>query len=165
MERLVVGIVRTSHGVSGYVKVRSFSGEYAHFLKMKDVRLKKDKIEKDYRIEDVKLTSKEALIKFAGVNTPEEGKRLSGAEIQVERRFAAPLEAGEFYVSDIIGCSIVFGGKAVGSVISVIDNGNSDLLEVRSENGVHIVPLTEQFVGLIDVQAGTVELKDDWVLK
>ncbi|MGC9313709.1 MAG: ribosome maturation factor RimM, partial [Sediminispirochaetaceae bacterium] len=44
MERLVVGIVRTSHGIKGYVKVMSLSGEQRHFLNMKEVHLLKDNI-------------------------------------------------------------------------------------------------------------------------
>ncbi len=165
MERLVVGIVRTSHGIKGYVKVMSLSGEYRHFLNMKEVCLVKDNVEKDYRIEEVKPASKDVLIKFEGIDTPEDGKRLAGAEIWVEREHAAPLDTGEFYVSDIVGCSLMFNGEKVGSVISVIGNGISDLLEVRSENGIRIVPLTEQFVGVIDVDKGVIELKDDWVLQ
>lgn len=165
MERLVVGIVRTSHGVKGYVKVMSLSGEQRHFLNMKEVHLIKDNIEKDYRIEEVKLASRDVLMKFVGIDTPEEGKRLAGAEIWVDREFAAPLDTGEYYVSDIVGCSLIFKGEKVGSVVSVIENGISDLLEVRSDSGTRIVPLTEQFVGAIDVDRRIIELKDDWVLQ
>jgi len=165
MERLVVGIVRTSHGVKGYVKVMSLSGEHRHFLNMKEVCLVKDNVEKDYRIEEVKFASKDVLIKFQGINTPEDGKRLAGAEIWVDREYAAPLDTGEYYVSDIVGCSLMYKGEKVGNVVSVIENGISDLLEVRSDSGTHIVPLTEQFVGAIDVDNGMIELKDDWVLQ
>jgi len=52
----------------------------------------------------------------------------------------------------------------VGVVKSIIENGATDLLEIKVEGGTRIIPLTEQFIGTIDVQAKTIELKDDWVL-
>jgi len=165
MERLVIGIIRTSHGIKGYVKIKSLSGEYAHFLRLKTVHVKKDNIEKDYRVEDVKILANGLLMKFEGIDTPERGKLLAGAEIWVERQFAAPLKSGEYYSSDIIGSDLLFNGEVVGSVAAVIENGASDLLEIRSGDKTFIVPLTEQFVGDIDIGKMTIELKDDWVLK
>lgn len=164
MEKLAVGIVRTSHGVQGYVKVKSFSGETAHFSSMREVLLIKDNREKVYRIEAVKTVHEGVLIKFEGVDSPEAGKLLSGSEIWVERNLSAPLEDGEFYAADVQGCRLIYQGEDVGIVKSIIENGATDLLEINVEGGTRIVPLTEQFIGTIDVQAKTIELKDDWVL-
>ena len=164
MEKLAVGIVRTSHGVQGYVKVKSFSGETAHFSSMREVLLVKDNREKVYRIEAVKTVHEGVLIKFEGVNTPEAGKLLSGSEIWAPRNLSAPLEDGEFYAADVQGCHLIYLGEDVGVVKSIIENGATDLLEIKVEGGTRIVPLTEQFIGTIDVQDKTIELKDDWVL-
>src|SRR6056297_1164093 len=104
MEKLAVGIVRTSHGVQGYVKVKSFSGETDHFSNMGEVLLVKDNREKAYRIEAVKTVHEGVLIKFEGIDTPEAGKLLAGSEIWVERSLSAPLEEGEFYAADVQDC-------------------------------------------------------------
>lgn len=164
MGKLAVGIVRTSHGVQGYVKVKSFSGETAHFSQMREVLLIKNNREKAYRIEAVKPFHEGVLIKFEGVNTPEAGKQLAGYEIWAERDLSAPLEAGEYYAADVIGCHLYFQGEDVGVVRAIIENGATDLLEVNAERGARIVPLTEQFIGDIDIEQKTIELKDDWVL-
>lgn len=164
MDKLAVGIVRTSHGVQGYVKVKSYSGETAHFLEMREVLLIKNKREKAYRIESVKSIHDGVLIKFEGIDTPESGKLLAGCEIWAERTASAPLEDGEFYAADVIGCQLYFQGKNVGVVKSIIENGATDLLEVKVGEETRIIPVTEQFVGEIDVEDKTIELKDDWVL-
>ncbi|MFW5710644.1 MAG: ribosome maturation factor RimM [Spirochaetia bacterium] len=164
MGKLAVGIVRTSHGVQGYVKVKSFSGETAHFSEMREVLLIKNNREKAYRIEAVKPFHQGVLIKFEGVDSPEAGKLLAGSEIWAERGESAPLEEGEFYAADVVGCHLYFQGSDVGVVRSIIENGATDLLEVKVDKGTRIVPLTEQFVGEIDVENKTIELKDDWVL-
>lgn len=165
MDTLAVGVVRTSHGVRGYVKIRSFSGETEHFFQMKEVLLKKDRREKVYHIEDVKPLGDDIIIKFAEVSTPEDGKRLAGSEIWVDRELAAPLKSGEYYIGDLIGCELIFDGDKVGTIKTVVESGLNDLLEVQSATGVYLVPLTEQFIGEIDIQGKSVELKDDWVLK
>src|SRR6056297_2843448 len=164
MDKLAVGIVRTSHGVQGYVKVKSYSGETAHFSEMREVLLIKNKREKAYRIESVKSIHDGVLIKFEGIDTPEAGKLLAGYEIWVERAASAPLAEGEFYAADVIGCHLYFQGTDVGEVKAIIENGATDLLEVKVKEGTRIVPLTEQFIGKIDVEERTIELKDEWVL-
>ena len=40
-EKLVIGIIRTSYGIKGELKVKSLSGETAHFLALKYIYLKK----------------------------------------------------------------------------------------------------------------------------
>lgn len=165
MDRLVAGIIRSSHGLRGYVKVYSLSGERDHFFRMKEVVLKQNSLEKVYRIEDVKSLGEGLIVKFEGIESPEEGKRLSGAELWVDRDFAAPLKNGEFYTADIIGCVLIFGGEKAGTVKSLLENGLTDLLEVECDDGIHLVPLTDQFIGGIHIGARTIELKDDWVLK
>jgi len=160
-----VGIIRTSHGVRGYVKIASFSGEREHFYQMKEVLLKQQGKEKVYRVEDVKPLGDGLIVKFEGVDNPELGKQLSGAEIWVDRELAAPLKEGEYYASDISGCDVIFAGKKVGTIRSILEGGHKDLLEVTCDDGIHLVPLTEQFIGSIDIDDKTVELKDDRVLK
>jgi len=166
MDGLVVGIVRTSHGVRGYVKIQSLSGEKEHFFSMKEVLLRQNRREKVYRVEDVKPLGKGVIIKFDGIDTPEQGKALAGAELWVDRESAAPLKSGEFYAADINGCGVIFNGETVGTVRSVLESSLNDLLEVvLSDGGTQLVPLTEQFIGEIDTVGKTVELKDDRVLK
>jgi len=165
MDRLVVGIVRTSHGIKGYVKAKSLSGEKEHFFRMEKVLLKKDNREKEYRIEEVKSQADGLLIKFEGIDTPEDGKKLAGAEIWVDRTYAVPLEKDEYYAADIVGSDIIYEGRKVAKVISVIEGGAADLLEVGDETGVHLIPVNDQFIGTIDIERREIQLKDDWVLR
>ncbi|HDQ15341.1 MAG TPA: 16S rRNA processing protein RimM [Sediminispirochaeta sp.] len=165
MDSLAVGIVRSSHGVKGYVKVKSFSGEVEHFFQMTEVILKTTSQEKVYRIEDVKALGDGLSIKFVEVHSPEEGKLLAGAEIWVDRSQAAPLREGEYYAADLIGCDLLLKGRTVGRVKALRENGVSDLLEVQYGSRSRLVPLTEQFIGRIDTEGKTIELKEDWVLQ
>ena len=50
MDDIAIGKIRTSHGVNGFVKVLSFSGQTDHFLKLKEFVLKKDCIDMQYTL-------------------------------------------------------------------------------------------------------------------
>ncbi|MFP4267910.1 MAG: ribosome maturation factor RimM, partial [Spirochaetaceae bacterium] len=89
-EALAVGVIRTSHGVRGYVKVSSLSGEVEHLLSLKTVLVRNKNREKEYRVEDTRPFKKGILLKLEGIETPEEGKALAGAELWVDREEAAP---------------------------------------------------------------------------
>jgi 16S rRNA processing protein RimM len=177
MDRLVTGYVRSSHGVDGFVRVESSSGEVAHFADLDEVVLRSGGTgapEQLYRIEAVEGNAQCLLIKFKGIDTPEQAKRLAGAAILVPRDKACPLEEGEFYVEDLCQCNLVYQGVSVGSITDVMEGGAGDLLEVTlsesagqdaSRPEIRLVPLRKEFVGKIDIQARTVELMHRWILE
>lgn len=165
MDTLAVGIIRTSHGVRGYLKVKSLSGETAHFFHMKKVNVRTDKKEKEYGVEDVKPYKDGVLLKLEGVDTPEKGKSLAGAEIWVEREAAAPCAEDEFYISDLHGARLIYKGKNIGRVVSVGESGLYDLLEVDTGSGTRLVPFSERYIGTVDLENGTIELLDDEIFE
>jgi 16S rRNA processing protein RimM len=165
MDLLAVGIVRTSHGVHGYVKVRSFSGETAHLLELQTVRLWKDRREKEYAVEDGKLFGDGVLLKLQGVDTPEAAKRLAGSEIWAAREEAAPLGEGEFYTADLHGCGVYVEGEKAGTVTGMTETGLYDVLIVSTEKGERLVPFDGRFVGAVDPEKGYIELLEKELLE
>jgi 16S rRNA processing protein RimM len=147
MEHFVVGIIRGTHGLAGNCKVESTSGEFQHFTGMKDVVLRKNGIETKRTIEKVSIGGGILYIKFSGINSPEEAKKLSGSEIVVSREFACPCGKDEYYVEDLKQCQLVYtSGSAkgmaeksaattaepvvVGTITDVLEGGAGDLFEV-----------------------------------
>ena len=68
---LAVGRVQTSHGLKGYLKVRSLSGEIEHFLRLKSVHLGFSGVLTPFRVEDVRRGVGTVLLKLAGIDTRE----------------------------------------------------------------------------------------------
>lgn len=165
MDRLAIGLVRTSHGIKGNIKVVSLSGQREHFLPLKQVTLRKEGWESLYQVEEVKSSETLLLMKLRGIDSPEEAKRLAGAEILVPRKQAAPLEEGEFYQADLQGCRVVHGGEVVGVVKSIFQGGAADLLEVVTDEGAYLVPFQSQYIGDIDVKGKNLHLKAPWLLE
>ncbi len=164
MEKIAIGRIRSSHGVKGYLKIQSFSGEIEHFLSLKDIVLKYKTVEKMFSVSDIKRSGASVLLKLGGIDTPEEGKRYSGWEIWVDKTHASPLASGEYYIYQMIGSSLIFNNNTVGIVIGITDNGISDLFEVKGSKGSFIVPFTNEFVGNVNLKEHTIELKDERLL-
>jgi len=176
---LITGIIRTSHGLDGFVKVESSSGEVDHFADLSEIFARQpgsNKEEKLLRlfIEAVEGSSSLLLIKFKGIDSPEQAKKLAGFELLVPRDKACPLNEGEYYVGDLCQCALVYNGCPIGTIIGVMEGGADDLLEVILTDGSdldesrpikRLVPLRKEFVGKIDISGRTVELMHRWILE
>lgn len=127
---------------------------------------RKGAVVKTLRVEATRWSGDQLLLKFAGVDSPEEAKLLADFELWVPKDQAAPLEEGEVYLADLIGCSLVFAGEARGKVTGFLDGASSVLLEVEKTDGSNcVVPFMEVYLGNIDLTGRTVELKVDWILE
>jgi 16S rRNA processing protein RimM len=163
---VTIGIVRKPHGVRGFMKAQSLSGEYDHFLALDQVTLAQDGREKVFSVEECKIAAKDILIKLQGVDTPEEAAKYRSWEIRVPREKAAPLRAGQFYIADLCGCALTLGGRTAAKVVSVIDGAAHQMLEVQTPEGkTFFIPFVEAHVGDVDMTARVVELKSEWLLR
>jgi len=166
-KQFVAGIVGAPFGLKGFIKVKSLSGETDHLLRLKSATLRKDGRERVIDIEESSAVPPAMVMRFAGFNSPEEAKKLTGAELLVNREDAVPLNPGEFYVEDLKGLAVVSGsGEILGQIASIIDAGGGDLAEIRLQDGkTRLVPFREEFFGDVDLENGQVALKNAWVLE
>ena len=158
---LATGVIRSPHGVRGFVKVHPFSDDFDHFFELKEVTLQRgDKTRKEV-IESVQSHSGELLIKFRGIDSPEDARFVSGWDILVPREQASKLGEGEVYTADLQGMKLVYENEEVAEVVSVMDGAQALLLEVKTSRNdrLHLVPYMKGvFVDDVDVEAGTMRL-------
>lgn len=176
-EMLVTGTIRSAHGVNGFVKINSFSGEVDHLIAVSEMLIRPvggERTPVRLEIETIQRESRPLLVKFKGIDTPEQAKKIAGAEILVSRDDACPLEKGEVYVRDLCQCVLVHNDVTIGLITDVIEGGESDLLEVTLSDGAvsdisggekRFVPFRKEFVGKVDIKAKTVELIHRWILE
>lgn len=72
------------------------------------------------------------IFKFQGVDTISDAERLTGAEVRIPAAERVPLEEGEFFQSDLIGCEVIdrSTGDSIGRVTGWDDGGGAGLLVV-----------------------------------
>jgi len=106
----------------------------------------------------------QAIFHFEGVDSIEAAEPLRGLEVQVPLDQRAKLDAGNYYVGDLIGCEVWEAGatSAMGAVRDVEFPGGVPLLVVKTTNaqddGEVLVPLAAEFCIRIDVKAKRIDV-------
>ena len=174
MDWLITGRVRGTFGLEGFIKIESCSGEYEHFLNLKEIKLQlpskgteTQPPELFYQVEECVVRNADALLKLRGIDSPEAAKKLHGADILVPRDMACPHERGEFYINDLCNSDLVYKGNSVGTIADVVEGGGGLLLEVsEAATGRTVyIPFRSQFIGKINIPAKQVELMHRWILE
>jgi len=165
---IAIGFVKTSYGVKGDIKVSSYSGETEHFLKLREILLRKKDVQKKFIVEHVSEKNGDILMKLSGLENPEAAKMYATWDVIVPREFASPLNEGEFYYCDLFDSVLFHEGHRMGVVKSVIDNGASALLEIECDADADgkrrtvLVPFLDRFIGQVDTGNKIIELKETW---
>jgi 16S rRNA processing protein RimM len=102
----------------------------------------------------------QAIFHFADIDSVEEAEALRGLEVQVPIEERAPLAAGNYFVSDLVGCEVWEAGGAValGPVRDVEFTGAAPLLAVDTKDGEVLIPLAAEFCTRIDVAAKRIDV-------
>ena len=83
-----------------------------------------------------------------------------GFELWVGDEFVSQLEEGELLFWGTYWCySIVNSGEKLGVVVSFLECGNSVLLEVKAGDKLFFIPFLEIYLGEINRELKTIELK------
>jgi len=183
IETFILAVVGSSHGLKGFVRVKSLSGETGHLISLKNVLLRQNGKEKTHLIEESQLTDDKSvlLMKFSGIDSLEQAKILSGAELIAARSAAAPLKSGEFYIEDLKGLAVIYeiedsgektgvlpdsNARLLGHITDIIEGGNGELVEIRLVSGEKkLVPFRKEFFRDIDADNRTVVLINMWILE
>jgi 16S rRNA processing protein RimM len=83
-----------------------------------------------YEVEETWFHKGGLVFKFRGIDTISDAEFLSGAEVRVTADRRTPLDPGEFFQDDLIGCTVVdrHTGQTLGQVSAWADGGGSGLL-------------------------------------
>ena len=165
LEKFIVGVVGATFGVNGFVKIHSTSGETEHLLKLQSAVLKKDENEMELKI--CEISKSPFVMRFEGIDNPEKAKKITGAKILTDRKFAAALKKDEFYIEDLKGLKVIKDNDdEIGIIIDIIEGGGGELAEIKLNSGeVKLVPFRKEFFDKINPKDGFVKLYNLWVLE
>jgi 16S rRNA processing protein RimM len=103
------------------------------------------------------------VLKFAGVDSISDAETLVGSEIQIPRSERAALGSDEFYVSDLIGCTVTDSGGEIGRVVGRVrdvqfGSGEAPLLVIEGEKE-YLVPFAAAYIEKIALEQKRLEMK------
>jgi 16S rRNA processing protein RimM len=101
------------------------------------------------------------VLKFRGIDSISDAEALVGAEVRLPIAERMPLEEGEFYQADLVGCEVVErpSGEPLGEVTGWQDAGGPSLLQVRMRDGGELlIPFARAICVEIDVAARRIQV-------
>lgn len=108
---------------------------------------------RDFEVRAAQRSGGCAVFALRGIDTLDAAKALVGARVSVRREDLPPPGEDEYFVVDLVGCS-VFGkdGGTIGRVESVVSGPAHDWLSIRRPDGQEaLLPVVSDFVGEVDV--------------
>ena len=159
-EKFKVGIITTTHGIRGEVKVFPTTDDSRRFKRLKDVLLDTGKEELRLEIEGVKFFKNLVILKFQGLDSINDVEKFKGCGLYVPRANAVRLRRDEYFVADLIGVEgFLEDGSRFGVLKDVLETGANDVYIFDTERyGEVLVPAIKDCILAVDVEAGKMRL-------
>ena len=103
---LQAGVITTTHGIRGEVKVYPTTDDVHRFEDLDSVLLETGREYIELEIENVKYFKQYAILKFKGINNINDIEKYKGRSLYVTRDQAIPLDEDEYYIADLIGLDV-----------------------------------------------------------
>ena len=157
---LQVGVVTSTHGLAGEVKVFPTTDDPKRFKKLKQVLLDTGKDMLPLEVEHVKFFKNMVILKFKGYDRIEDIMGFKGKNLYVTRENAVRLKKDEYFIADLIGMKVYTEDEAyLGELTEVITTGANDVYTVHMENGKDVlIPAIGQCILNVDVEHETMQV-------
>ncbi len=150
---LKVGVISSTHGIRGEVKVFPTTDDKERFLDLDSVILDTGRERIVLKIEGVKFFKQFAILKFQGIDNINDIEKYKGRSLWISREQAVPLEEDEYYIADLIGMEVFLeDGSYFGQMKDVIETGANDVYVVESTQGQEVLlPAIRECILEVDV--------------
>lgn len=130
---LRVGVISSTHGVRGEVKVFPTTDDPARFKKLKKVILDTNNGHMELEIQGVKFFKNQVILKFKGYDNINDIEKYKGMDLLVSREDAVPLGEDENFIVDLIDMTVVTDtGEVLGILTDVMQTGANDVYVVET---------------------------------
>lgn len=155
---LRVGVISSTHGIKGEVKVYPTTDDAARFKDLKKVLLDTGKDYRELEVEGVKFFKNMVILKFKGYDSINDIEKYKGKDLLVTRDDAVELGPDENFIVDLIGLSVVTeDGEPFGTLTDVIVTGANDVYEVKTAEGKEVLlPAIKECVRKVDLEASVI---------
>lgn len=145
---LRVGVITSTHGIAGEVKVYPTTDDVQRFKKLKKVIVDMGREKLELNIASVKFFKNMVILKFKEFANINEVEKLLKKDILITREQAVPLGEDENFICDLIGLKTVTDdGMELGTLTDVIQTGANDVYVVTMPDGKDVlIPAIKQCI-------------------
>jgi 16S rRNA processing protein RimM len=154
-ETLSVGVLGRPHGIRGGIYFRPHNPRSRAFDEVQELLIVRDGESRRYDVTSMRPVADAYIAHLDGVEDREAAAALGLAEVRVPRASLPPLEPGEYFVEDVVGCAVDGeDGRPLGVVRGTLWNGAHDVATVEGVAGrERMIPLVPDFVLNVDAPA------------
>ena len=155
---LQVGVITSTHGIRGEVKVFPTTDDAGRFKKLKQVILDSGKEKMDLVIAGVNFFKNMVILKFQGIDDINEVQKYCKMGLFVTRENAVKLKKDEYFIADLIGLSVISDEEEdLGMIKDVLQTGANDVYVVTMPDGGELlIPAIRQCIKEVDIAGGRV---------
>lgn len=153
-EMFQVGVITTTHGIRGEVKVFPTTDDPKRFKSLKQVLLDTGEETLTLDVEHVKFFKQFVILKFKGWERIEDAQPYLKKPLLVTREHAVKLKKNEYFIADLVGMEVFDEDEQrLGELINVIQTGANDVYEVSREGEKSLlIPAIRQCILSVDVE-------------
>lgn len=155
---LQVGVITTTHGVRGEVKVFPTTDDPARFRKLKNVILDTGKEKIELEVSGVKFFKNMVILKFKGIDDINDVEKYRKKGLYVTRDNAVKLKKDEYFIADLIGLKVTGDdGEDLGELADVLQTGANDVYVLHKDGQEDILlPAIKECVKNVDIEGGRI---------
>ena len=159
-QRLQVGIISSTHGIKGEVKVFPTTDDVKRYKKLKEVYLDTGKELITLEIQAVKFFKQFAIVKFKGIDNINEVEIYKGKSLLIDREEAVALSKDEYYIADMIGLNVsTEEEEEFGTLKEVLETGANDVYVIEtSKYGEILVPAIKQCILDVNIEEKSMKI-------
>ena len=161
MEKMFqVGIITSTHGVHGEVKVFPTTDDVRRFKRLKEVILDTGKEQITLEVEGTKFFKQLVILKFKGIDNINDVEKYRQKSLYVTRENAVRLKRNEYFIADLMGLRVRDeDGSEIGVLREVMETGANDVYIIDLDDGRELLlPAIKECVLDVDVEAGFIQI-------
>lgn len=157
---LQVGVISSTHGLKGEVKVFPTTTDIERFKVLKEVILDTGREQLSLEVEHVKFFKKMVILKFKNFNHINDIEKYKGKSLLVPREDAISLKEGEHFIVDLIGLTVVTDlEEKLGILTEVLETGANDVYVVTGEDKQELlIPAIKQCILKVNIEEGFMQV-------
>ncbi len=137
---LRVGVITTTHGIKGEVKVFPTTDDVNRFEYLKQVYLDTGKDYKPLVIEQVRYFKQLVILKFKDINDINDIEKYKGKDLMIPRDEAIELNEDEYFIFDLIDSDVYTeDGDKIGVLTEVLTSSANDVYVVKTKDNKEVL--------------------------
>ncbi len=150
---VTVGRIIKARGVRGEFKVLPLTYSLERFDDISRVYVKVGDELREFSIEYTRCEGRLVVMKFPGIDAPEDVKPLLGRHLLIPEGESPPLPEGVYYYYQIVGLEVyTVEGACLGRVTDIIETGSNEVYVVREGKKEYLIPAIRGVIREIDIE-------------